>query len=258
VAEPKEEVNQLSNAMKSGRDTGRSSISRLTDGVKKQAPLRKDLYTVYKLKTQNSRLQQAEHRMTDHYNELFRKCTNAVMAKDSVRASMYANECAEVKKMSQTIVRSMFAIEQVMLRLETIEEFGDVVVTMNPVAGVINNLRGSLAGIVPEVSYTLGEIGDQMNNMVVESGGATAITMNTFSAGEEADRILSDANTIANRMKRNSQHCRLQYRRLWKAHRKSYHGPEMGHSPPKLEIKGDKIVSRKRKGKILSRKKSCR
>jgi division protein CdvB (Snf7/Vps24/ESCRT-III family) len=199
VVERKEEVNQLSNAMKSWeRDTGRSSISKLTDGVKKQAPLRERIsYTVYKLKTQNSRLQQAEHRMTDHYNELFRKCTNAVMAKDSVRASMYANECAEVKKMSQTIVRSMFAIEQVMLRLETIEEFGDVVVTMNPVAGVINNLRGSLAGIVPEVSYTLGEIGDQMNNMVVESGGATAITMNTLSAGEEADRILSDANTVA-------------------------------------------------------------
>ena len=91
----------------------------------------------------------------------------------------------------------MFAIEQVILRLETIEEFGDVVVTMNPVAGVINSLRGSLAGIVPEVSYTLGEIGDQMNNMVVESGGVTAITMNTFSANEEAERILSDANTIA-------------------------------------------------------------
>jgi len=135
--------------------------------------------------------------MTDHYNELFRKCTNAVMAKDNTRASMYANECAEIKKMSQTIVRSTFAIEQVMLRLETIEEFGDVVATMNPVAGVINALRGSLAGIMPEVSYTLGEIGDQMNNMVMEAGGATAVTTSVFSSGEEAERILNDANTIA-------------------------------------------------------------
>jgi division protein CdvB (Snf7/Vps24/ESCRT-III family) len=135
--------------------------------------------------------------MSDHYNEIFRKCTNSVMAKDSTRASMYANECAEIKKMSQTIVRSMFAIEQVILRLETIEEFGDVAVTMNPVAGVITSLRGSLAGIVPEVSFTLGEIGDQMNNMVVESGGVTAINTSTLSASEESERILVDANTIA-------------------------------------------------------------
>ncbi|MCJ7635604.1 Snf7 family protein [Candidatus Bathyarchaeota archaeon] len=189
----------MSNAIKSWeRNGGKSSLSKLSDGVKKQAPLRERIsYTVYKLKTQSARLQQSERRMTDHYNELFRKCTNSVMAKDTTRASMYANECAEVKKMSQTIVRSMFAIEQVILRLETIEEFGDVVVTMNPIAGVINSLRGSLAGIVPEVSYTLGEIGDSMNNMVVESGGVTAISTNTFSANEESERILTDANAIA-------------------------------------------------------------
>ncbi len=189
----------MSNAIKSWeRNGGKSSLSKLSDGVKKQAPLRERIsYTVYKLKTQSARLQQSERRMTDHYNELFRKCTNSVMAKDNTRASMYANECAEVKKMSQTIVRSMFAIEQVILRLETIEEFGDVVVTMNPIAGVINSLRGSLAGIVPEVSYTLGEIGDSMNNMVVESGGVTAISTNTFSANEESERILTDANAIA-------------------------------------------------------------
>lgn len=180
------------------RSGGRSSFSKLTEGMKKPPPLRERIsYTVYKLKMQNTRLQQAERRMTDHYNELFRKCTNAVMAKDNTRASMYANECAEVKKMCQTVVRSMFAIEQVILRLETIEEFGDIVVAMNPVAGVINTLRGSLAGIVPEVSYRLGEIGDQMNNMVMESGGVTTTTISVFSSSEEAERILNDANAIA-------------------------------------------------------------
>ena len=189
----------MSNAIKSWeRNSGKSTLSRISNGIKKQVPLRERIsYTVYKLKTQSSKLHQAERRMKDHYNDLFRKCTNSVMAKDTTRASMYANECAEVKKMSQTIVRSTFAIEQVILRLQTIEEFGDVVVTMNPVAGVINSLRGSLAGIVPEVSYVLGEIGDSMNNMVVESGGVTAIGMNSYSATEESVRILTDANAIA-------------------------------------------------------------
>lgn len=189
----------MTDAMKAWqRSGGRSAFSRLTDSVKKPPPLKERIsYTIYKLKTQNTRLQQSDRRMTDHYSQLFRKCTNAVMAKDNTRAQMYANECAEIKKMNQTIVRSMFAIEQVILRLQTIEEFGDIVVTMNPVAGVVNSLRGSLAGIVPEVSYTLGEIGDQMNNMVMESGGATAFTTNVLSMNDEAERILNDANTIA-------------------------------------------------------------
>jgi division protein CdvB (Snf7/Vps24/ESCRT-III family) len=135
--------------------------------------------------------------MQNHYNGIFRKCTNAVLSKDTVRSSMYANECAEIRKMCQTILRSQFAIEQVMLRLETVEEFGDIVVEMSPVAGVINSIRGHLVGIVPDVSYKLGEIGDTLNNMVMESGGATSMSWNVMSSGEEADKILADANTIA-------------------------------------------------------------
>jgi division protein CdvB (Snf7/Vps24/ESCRT-III family) len=110
---------------------------------------------------------------------------------------MYANECAEVKKMCQTILRSQFAIEQVVLRLETVEEFGDIAVEMSPVAGVISSIRGHLSGIVPEVSYTLGEIGDSLNDLVMDSGGATTMSWNISSSGDEADKILLDANTIA-------------------------------------------------------------
>jgi len=135
--------------------------------------------------------------MQNHYNDVFRKCTNAVLAKDSARASIYANECAEIRKMCQTILRSQFAIEQVVLRLETVEEFGDIVVEMSPVAGVIGSIRGHLTGIVPEVSYRLGEIGDSLNDLVMESGGASSMSWNVISSGEDAQKILTDANTIA-------------------------------------------------------------
>jgi division protein CdvB (Snf7/Vps24/ESCRT-III family) len=99
--------------------------------------------------------------------------------------------------MCQTILRSQFAIEQVVLRLETVEEFGDIAVEMSPVAGVISSIRGHLSGIVPEVSYTLGEIGDSLNDLVMDSGGATTMSWNISSSGDEADKILLDANTIA-------------------------------------------------------------
>lgn len=189
----------MSDAIKSWeKKQSRSTFSRIADTVKKPPPLRERIsYTIYRLKVQEGRLDQAYQRMQNHYNELFRKCTNAVLAKDSARSSIYANECAEIRKMCQTILRSQFAIEQVVLRLETVEEFGDIVVEMSPVAGVINSIKGHLAGVVPEVSYKLGEIGDTLNDLVMEAGGASSISWNVTSSGEEAEKILSDANTIA-------------------------------------------------------------
>jgi len=176
----------------------RTTFSRIADSMKKGPPLRERIsYTIYKLKVQEGRLDQAYQRMQNHYNELFRKCTNAVLAKDAARASIYANECAEIRKMCQTILRSQFAIEQVMLRLETVEEFGDIVVEMTPVAGVIGSIKTHLAGVVPEVSYKLGEIGDNLNDLVMEAGGASSVSWNVSSSGEDADKILSDANAIA-------------------------------------------------------------
>ena len=166
--------------------------------MKKPKPLRERVsFTIYKLKVQQGRLEQSYQRMQKHYNGLFRRCTNAVLAKDSARASIYANECAEIRKMCQTILRSQFAIEQVVLRLETVEEFGDIAVEMNPVANVINSIRGNLSGVVPEVSYRLGEIGNSLNDLVVDSGRVTATSWNVITAGEDADRILEDANAIA-------------------------------------------------------------
>ena len=152
---------------------------------------------MYKLKSQEGRLDQAYQRMQNHYNEIFRKCTNAVLGKDAARSSIYANECAEIRKMCQTILRSQFAIEQVVLRLETVEEFGDIMAEMSPVAGVINSIRGHLSGVVPEVSYKLGEIGDTLNDLVMDAGGASSLSWNVVSSGEEAEKILTDANTIA-------------------------------------------------------------
>jgi division protein CdvB (Snf7/Vps24/ESCRT-III family) len=175
-----------------------STFSKLTSAMRKPQPLRERIsFTIYKLKVQQGRLEQAYQRMQTHYNGLFRRCTNAVLAKDSARASIYANECAEIRKMCQTILRGQFAIEQVVLRLETVEEFGDIAVEMNPVANVINSIKGNLAGVVPEVSYRLGEIGNTLTDLVMDSGRVTATSWNVITSGEEAEKILEDANAIA-------------------------------------------------------------
>jgi len=160
-------------------------------------PLKKRVdYATYRLRIQKSRLEGASMRMTQHDRELFEKCVNAQSHKDAQRAAMYANECAEVRKMAKVVLRGELALEQVLLRLETVEEFGDFAASMKPVLGVVQSLRSQLAGVIPEVSYELGQINEDLNRIVVDIGESTGRTYEIEPSGE-AQKILDDATALA-------------------------------------------------------------
>jgi division protein CdvB (Snf7/Vps24/ESCRT-III family) len=109
---------------------------------------------------------------------------------------MYANECAEIRKVTQVVIRSQLALEQVCLRLETIEDLGNILVSMAPVVGVIRETRGSLRGILPEVASELGEVNEMLNDTILEAGVFSSKEMD-IGATEEAQKIIREANTVA-------------------------------------------------------------
>jgi division protein CdvB (Snf7/Vps24/ESCRT-III family) len=174
-----------------------SFIGKVKGRVTRGPPLRERLsFTIYRLRVQQNKLEQSYLKMRHHYDDLFGKCTDAVVGKDRSRATLFANECAEVKKMVSTILQSQLAIEQVIMRLETIHEFGDIAADLGPVMSVIGSLRGRLSGILPDVSYKLGEIGESINGMVMEAGYVSGSGWDV-GASAEADKILGEANVIA-------------------------------------------------------------
>ncbi|MCX8176150.1 MAG: Snf7 family protein, partial [Candidatus Bathyarchaeota archaeon] len=144
---------------------------------KKESLKEKIEYVLWRLKTQHEKLEQALTRMQNHDKELFEKCIKAELARDHARATIYANECAEVRKMARIIILSQLALEKVMLRLETVKEFGETLKEIAPVSGVVHNIKGRLSGIIPEVSYELGAISEMLDGMVVEVGEASGVTV---------------------------------------------------------------------------------
>lgn len=180
------------------RDRKEPLISRLSQGVHRQEPLKERIsQVVYKLRVQQHRLEGANLKTQNHDKTLFEKLVQAQMSKDNARAVMYANEIAEIRKMAKVTVRSELALEQVTLRLETIQEFGDVAALMGPVAGVVHAIKTQISGVMPEVSYELGEISESLNGMVMEVGEATGQGYDMEASGVEASKILGEANTIA-------------------------------------------------------------
>jgi division protein CdvB (Snf7/Vps24/ESCRT-III family) len=152
---------------------------------------------LYRLKTQQNKLESATVRMQQHDKEIFNKCVSSQLAHDTARAAMYANECAEVRKMAKVTLQCQMALEQVSLRLETIEEFGDVARMMLPVANVVHSIKNQISGVMPEVGFELGQIGEVLSSVVDNAGEVTGSSYDTATPSEEANRILGEASTIA-------------------------------------------------------------
>jgi len=152
---------------------------------------------LYRLNVQKNKLESASGRMQQHDKEIFAKCVNAQMTHDNARAMMYANECAEVRKMAKVTLQCQMALEQVSLRLETIEEFGDIAKMMAPVASVVHSIKNQISGVIPEVGFELGQIGDVLSGVVDEVGEVSGTSYDVNASGAEAQRILGEASTIA-------------------------------------------------------------
>jgi len=152
---------------------------------------------LYRLKAQQNKLETAASRMQQHDKEIFNKCVSSQLSHDTARAMMYANECAEVRKMAKVTLQCQMALEQVSLRLETIEEFGDVARMMAPVASVVHSIKHQISGVMPEVGFELGQIGDVLSSVVDDTGEVTGSTYEAGASSDEAQRILGEAGTIA-------------------------------------------------------------
>jgi len=161
-------------------------------------PLRERItQTNYKLNLVSRKLEDSKIRIEQKQKDLFQKCINAQERKDQASAIMYANECSQIRKMAVTMLSARYAIEQVVLRLETVTDFGDVAAVIMPASRIVGALKGRLAGVIPEVSMELASIGSTLDSIVLEAGEATGSTFSSVAQGEDAERILAEATTIA-------------------------------------------------------------
>jgi division protein CdvB (Snf7/Vps24/ESCRT-III family) len=152
---------------------------------------------LFKLKLQERKLDRTSYHMQQRDQALYGKCVLAVQSKNNELASMYANECAELRKMAKVVLHSELALEQVTLRLETVNEFGQVAYTMLPVVSVVKTLKSQLEGVLPEVSMELSQVNETLEGLTMEVGEATETTFDLSASSGESQKILQEANFVA-------------------------------------------------------------
>jgi division protein CdvB (Snf7/Vps24/ESCRT-III family) len=161
-------------------------------------PIRKRIMeALFKLKMQLARLDRTAQKMQQRDATLHSKCVTAIQQKNTQLASMYANECAEIRKMAKVVLQSQLALEQVALRLDTVMQYGDVAHAMMPVASVVRTIKTQLEGVLPEVSMELASVNESLEYLVMQVGEATDQSFDTSITSEGAQKILSEANVVA-------------------------------------------------------------
>ena len=110
---------------------------------------------------------------------------------------MYANELAEVRKMNKMVTQSKLALEQIALRLNTVSELGDVVVTLTPAMGVIRDIQSGVMNILPEAEHEISEINGLLSGILVDAGQIEGHNINFENSNVESRQIMDEASTIA-------------------------------------------------------------
>ena len=172
--------------------------NKIREAVKPPGPLRPRLdFAVRRIELQVQKLDQATDRFGQRDKTIFARIVDAYSKHDTARANVFANELAEIRKMEKLIMNARLALEQIVLRLRTVSELGDVVSTLGPAVGVLRSVRAGLVSVFPEAENELGEIGNMLSGIMIEAGQGSGMTLNFDAVNEDASKILTEAATVA-------------------------------------------------------------
>ncbi len=175
-----------------------STWTKIRNKVTPPPPIRHRIaMALFKIKVQKNRMEYTLNRLQERANALFEKVVDAQVKKDTARAAMYAGEVAEIRKVAKSIMSSIFALERISLRLETVRDVGDLVTALGPVVGVVKEVKANLMGVMPEVAFELMEVDELLQSTVMELGEFTGVPVGNMMISDEAKKVMEEAAIIA-------------------------------------------------------------
>ncbi|MCD6511422.1 MAG: hypothetical protein J7K45_02370 [Thaumarchaeota archaeon] len=171
---------------------------RIKGAIKPAGPLKPRLeQAIRQIQVQIAKLDTAAAKLKERDKYIFNKVVSALQRHEQQRAAVYANELAEVRKMTRMVTQAKLALEQIVLRLNTVQELGDIVVTLAPAMGVIKNIKAGIVRVMPEAEGEMNDISSLLSSILVDAGQLGGYSLNFEAANEDAERILQEASLLA-------------------------------------------------------------
>ena len=172
--------------------------SRIRDGLKSSEPIKPKLDQAGRqIQVQIAKLEQGSAKLRERDSIIFSKVVSSIQKNDNARANMLANELSEIRKMGLVLAQAKLALEQLVLRLNTVTDLGDLAVTLTPALNIIKGVRPGLVNLVPDAEREIGEISGLLSGILGEAGQIGSNPVVHEVSNEEAERVLEEAGLIA-------------------------------------------------------------
>jgi division protein CdvB (Snf7/Vps24/ESCRT-III family) len=114
--------------------------------------------TIKEIEFHRKELENLRVRLEQRRKSLFDTTVKAMMTKDQSKATVYANEWSELRKVGKVVYASELALTQVVLRLESILDVGEVMFHMSMAFKVLRKVNKTVQGLVPSLDQASSDI----------------------------------------------------------------------------------------------------
>ena len=180
------------------RQETKGMTEKIRDAIKPQGALKPRIQTaVTKLQGQTSKMDVMLTRLHERDQQLFARIVTAMENHDTSTSKVLSSELAEVRKVSRMLGNASTSLEQVELRLSTIHDLGDAMVSIGPAMSTMKGLKSSLSSFMPEADSELNSMTETLSGLMVDSLSNDTFTMESDVVNEETDAILQEASAVA-------------------------------------------------------------
>lgn len=134
-------------------------------GLKKKLILASKRIEFHKREVVNLRF-----RLESRRQSIFDKTVKSLENRDEETAKILSGELAEVKKVLQVVKSSELALSQIIIRLESIRDVGDVFENMNNSFDIMRGINKSVSGVVPSLENATEEVNNTLTETLANLG----------------------------------------------------------------------------------------
>lgn len=168
----------------------------MVERIKPSAPLSQQIEEANnKLDEPIAHLQSINEKLHVRDEQLYRMVVDAQRTNSNNYAYIYANELNQVRHLKRMVKSAMLSIEQVQMRLKTVSDLGDIVVTMSPCMATIRELGPAIAGMAPAAANSMNDLAETMQLIMSQSSTNAADMAVTGPQSTDAEKILDEVHS---------------------------------------------------------------
>jgi len=152
--------------------------------------------TIKEIEFHRKELENLRVKLEQRRKSLFDTTVKAMITKDEPKATVYANEWSELRKVGKVVYASELALTQVVLRLESILDVGDVMFHMSMAFKVLRKVNKTVQGLVPSLDQASSDINSALTEtMAGMENISPSISLNIQT--ETGEELVEEARKLA-------------------------------------------------------------